>query len=97
VLEGEGDQECLKKLFRKVHALTAELAESERERVRLGLELAHLSRRDLACQEHEKTISRLEGEKYRLEVENEALRRAGKSGNERVKEVVVERPVEVKV
>jgi hypothetical protein len=66
VLEGEGDQECLKKLFRKVHALTAELAESERERVRMSLELAHLGKRDLSCQEHEKTIQRLEGEKYRL-------------------------------
>lgn len=46
------DRECLKKLFKKIHALEAELAESERERVRMGLELDHISKRDISCREH---------------------------------------------
>ena len=33
------NKECLKKLFKKVHKLTDDLAASEKERVRLELEL----------------------------------------------------------
>ena len=53
-------------MFKKVHSLTEELAESERERHRLQLELDHANRKDITCKEHERIINKLEGEKYKL-------------------------------
>lgn len=46
--DGE-DRECLKKLFKKIHNLTDQLADSEKQRVRMQLELEHLGRKDVSC------------------------------------------------
>ncbi len=60
IIDEDGtDKDCIKKLFKKIHSLTEQLAESQKERVRLQLELDHLSRRDFSCKDHEKSINKL--------------------------------------
>jgi hypothetical protein len=53
------DKDNLQKLFRKIHSLTAELAKSEQEKLRLQLRIDHMSDMEVACKEYEKTISKL--------------------------------------
>jgi diacylglycerol kinase family enzyme len=81
--DGE-DRDCLKKLFKKIHLLTDQLADSERERVRMQLELEHLGRRDVTCKEHEKIINRLDGDLYKMKMENDILRKKSRLYDEMV-------------
>lgn len=55
------NKECLKKLFKKIHKLTEDLAESEKERIRLQLELNNLKNIDGVNRGNEKDLLRLEG------------------------------------
>lgn len=100
-------KECLKKLFKKVRKLEEELKESEKERVRMGLELENYKGRSKTCNEHDKIIAKLEAEKYRIEVDADMLAKLLKEREEEItklsqrvpreiiKEVIVEKPVEV--
>lgn len=94
------DRDCLKKLFKKIHNLTDELAESQRQRTRLELELNHVNRKDFSCKDHEKIINKLEGDIYKLQMENDILKKKSKMYDDMIpkqRQLVVERPVEVKV
>ena len=59
----------MKKLFKKIAKLEDDLKESESERIRLKLELEAYVGRTKLNTENDKTIAKLEGEKYRLEVD----------------------------
>lgn len=103
------DKECLKKLFKKVRRLEEELKESEKERVRLNLELEAYAGRTRVSHDQEKLITKLEGDNYRLEVdlgmvrkllkerEDEITKLNSRAPKEVVKEVIVEKPVEVQI
>lgn len=62
----------------------------------MQLELEHMGRKDVSCKEHEKIINRLEGDIYKLQMENDILKKKARLYDETVpkeRELVVEKPV----
>ena len=62
------DKDCLKKLFKKIHKLTDDLNAAQKENMQMRVELDNLKNVSKTCNDHERIITRLEGDKYKLEV-----------------------------
>lgn len=96
-------------MFKKIHKLTEELAGAQKENMQMKIELENYKNMEKTNGNYDKIINKLEGDKYKLEVdlnlvkrllaekENEIKRLSTHTTKEIIKEVIIEKPVEVQI